>query len=245
MKTSRIVAQAICMMVAGTMLLMVVPKAAAWNSSEPLTFNGLQNNEPIENYYNGGTGGDGSGPGPNYGVTFQANGLALVSLYSGGSGNFLPYNGTSTGDPVPGSSTSAYFLTGSGDIMNVAGGFTGGFSFYYTAIYDPGTVTVWSGLNGTGTLLASLSLAVTPWQGDTGPSGQELFDNWVEEGIAFAGTAESVNFSGTANEIGFDYITAAPSTSVPDATGISAELLAGLGMIGSALRLRRKAAATV
>ena len=126
-------------------------------------------------------------------------------------------------------------------MMNVAGGFTGGLSFYYTAIFDPGTVNVYSGLNGTGTLLASLSLAVTPWQGHTGPSGQELYDNWVEEGIGFAGTAESVDFSGTANQIGFDYITAAPTTSVPDATGSSAELLAGMGMIGTALRLRRKA----
>src|SRR4051812_24420823 len=53
-----------------------------------LTFEGLQNLEPIENYYNGGLGGLGSGPGPNYGITFTSDSLAIIAASAGGSGNF-------------------------------------------------------------------------------------------------------------------------------------------------------------
>ena len=41
-----------------------------------LTFEGLKNYEEVENYYNGGKGSKGSGPGTNYGVTFSSNALA-------------------------------------------------------------------------------------------------------------------------------------------------------------------------
>jgi len=57
--------------------------------------------------------------------------------------------------------------------MDVAAGFTTGFSFYYSSA-DAGSVDVYSGLDGTGTLLASVPLvaqydvgcsagASTPW----------------------------------------------------------------------------------
>ena len=42
-----------------------------------LTFEGLQNFERVENYYNGGTGSLGSGPGPGYGITFSSNGAGV------------------------------------------------------------------------------------------------------------------------------------------------------------------------
>ena len=43
--------------------------------------------------------------------------------------------------------------------MNVAGGFTTGFSFFYAdQVGFTGNVTVYSGANGTGSVLASLSL---------------------------------------------------------------------------------------
>src|SRR5271166_4861668 len=42
-----------------------------------LTFEGLQCEEPVASFYNGGLGGNGSGPGPNFGITFPSNALAL------------------------------------------------------------------------------------------------------------------------------------------------------------------------
>ena len=133
-----------------------------------LTFEGLQNGEPIDNYYDGGLGGLGSGPGPNYGVMFTSNSVAFISKNSGGTGNFV--------DSPPPGDTAALF-TGSGDYMDVAAGFTTSLSFYYFGAQS-GSVTVYSGLNGTGSPLLSLTLIP-----DT---------NFGATGNFFSGTAEFV-----------------------------------------------------
>lgn len=168
-----------------------------------LTFEGLQNLEPVGSYCDGGAGGFGSGPGPNYGITFGSDSLAIISGASGGTGNF-------SGSPTM--PTVLFFLSGPGDIMNVPAGFTTGFSFYYSAVVYPGTVDVYSGADATGTLLASIDLPVT-LSGGTGCT-YGSYCPWVPIGVSFAGTAESVNFTGTANYIGFDSITLGASTPV-------------------------------
>jgi hypothetical protein len=57
-------------------------------STVTLTFEGLGNFEPVSQFYNGGTGGNGSGPGTNYGISFSPNSLALIDSDAGGTGNF-------------------------------------------------------------------------------------------------------------------------------------------------------------
>jgi hypothetical protein len=167
-----------------------------------LTFEGLGDQEPILNFYNGGLGGKGSGPGPNFGIVFGPDSLSIISELQGGTGNFTRN---------PSGKTIAFFLTGPGDVMNVAGGFDTGFSFFYSAISFPGVVTVWDGLNGTGNQLASLNLPTTP----DDPNVPTNFDTWVPIGVTFSGTALSVNFSGTANQIGFDDVTLGSATPGP------------------------------
>jgi hypothetical protein len=109
---------------------------------------GLGDEEPILNYFNGGLGGNGSGPGPADCIVFSSNSLALISESQGGTGNL---DNNPSGGPV------AFFLSGAADTMNVAAGFTTGFSFYYTSTEDD-SITEWSGLNGTGTELADIAL---------------------------------------------------------------------------------------
>jgi len=138
--------------------LLVIAHGTARADVVVLTFEGLQNLEPILNYYNGGLGGFGSGPGPNYGIAFQSNSLAIISNAAGGTGNF---SNNSSGNTV------AFFLSGVGDVMDVTAGFTTGFSFFYSAV-GSGSVSVYSGLDGTGNLLQTLSLSDT---GNNGPSG--------------------------------------------------------------------------
>jgi len=156
-----------------------------------LTFEGLQDQEHVLNYYNGGLGG------PNYGIVFGADAIVGV-CGSGANCDFAP-SGTGI----------VYFLNGPGVIMNVAAGFTTGFSFYYTAVDQTGTVTVYDGLNGSGNVLATLSLSAL---GSNCGGSQYDYSCWASQGVTFSGTAKSVNFSGAANGIGFDNITLGSGT---------------------------------
>ena len=101
-----------------------------------MTFEGLQDTEHVLNYYDCGFGDKGSGLGPNFGVTWGADTEALISNQNGGTGNFTN---------APSGVTIAFFLTGLGDVMDVAAGFDTGFSFFYTSAGAAGDVTVWSG----------------------------------------------------------------------------------------------------
>lgn len=209
---------------AASVIAMMFAAAPASASTIVLTFEGIPNLAPIGNYYAG-------GGGPNYGITFGADALGIISGAAGGSGNF-------SGSPTM--PTVAFFLSGPGDVMNVPAGFTTGFSFYYSAVNNPGTVTVYDGLNGTGSVLATLNLPVTP-SGGAPECTYGAFCPWVPFGVTFGGTAMSVNFSGVADQIGFDNITLGsnvpgnPGVPEPFTLGLFGAGLAGLG----ALRRRR------
>jgi hypothetical protein len=175
--------------------------AAAEGGTIVLTFEGLGDQEAVNEFYNGGTGGNGSGPGQNYGVEFSDNSLSIIDQDAGGSGNF-------GGEPSP--STILFFLSGKAATMNVAAGFTTGFSFYYSAINNPGTIRVYDGLNATGNVLATLDLPTTPAGGAPDPTGD--FSPLVPIGVTFSGTAHSIDFGGTVNQVGFDNITIGSGT---------------------------------
>lgn len=167
---------------------------AAQTGSTTLTFEGLQNHEPVLNYYAGGLGGLGSGPGPNYGITFDSDALASISEADGGTDNF---------SMNPSGITTVFFLQGTAVQMNVAAGFTTGFSFYYASGASTGVVTVYDGLNATGNILATLSLPATGSYCDP----QFTYSCWATFGVPFQGVAKSVSFGGATDGIGFDNIT--------------------------------------
>ena len=207
-------------LIAGVVLLLFTAVASA-SPIVTLTFEGLGDQEHVNNYYNGGFGSNGSGPGPNYGIVFGTDSLSLIEGSQGGSGNF---------SNPPSGKTILFFLSGPGDVMNVAAGFTTGFSFFYAdQVGFTGSVQVYSGLDGTGTLLASLSLPSTP----------DPYNVWVPVGVAFAGTAESVIFGGSANFIGFDNITLGSQTPGGSTPEPASMVLFGSGLIGIARKLRK------
>lgn len=210
---------------------------AAFAGVTVLTFDELgvvPSSEPILNFYNGGYAGNGTpscgytvcGPGPNYGVAFQSNALVLSSEDVGGGGNFTN---------EPSSPNILFFLTGVGDVMNVSSGITTGFSFDYSGnvAEGNGTVDIYSGLNGTGTLLASfvVDTSLTPLC-SSGPA----YCVWEPDGVSFSGTAESVVFAGAANYIGWDDITLGSSS--PGTPEPATLLLLGSGLAGIATKLR-------
>lgn len=162
-----------------------------------LTFEGLKNGEPVNTYYNGGFGGLGTGPGPNYGITFSGpvvDGQNDAIAY-------IPRSGLLVNQPSPtvlllaselstipgGTPISAY--------MNVSPGFTGSLGLYYAAIDTDASVQIFSGSDGTGTLLASMTL---PFASQT----TGIF-NTSEIDVSFSGVAHSAVFSGGNQQVAF------------------------------------------
>jgi len=193
-----------------------------------LDFEGLKDTEQILNFYNGGTGSQGSS-GINYGVSFSPNSLAIVQGAPGSNIGILP-------TPV----TGAFFLSGSASTMNVANGFSTGFSFFYSAPFQPGVVKIYDGLNATGNLLGSINLPLTPNGASVPGCNSNNFCPFVPIGLAFNGIAKSVDFGGAVNQIVFDdiKITLAPTTTVPEPTSVMG--LIAISALGAGSVLQRK-----
>ena len=201
-----------------------------------ITFNGLQDMQQVGNFYNGG------GPSnvPNLGISFSSNFYGLRSECATGStiGNCIP-GGQGSGAFLPDpTQTPAIFILGTPGTMatgymNVTGGFSSGINFLYTAAFKE-TFTVWSGANGTGTVLATLTL--NPNNGAC--AGGPAYCNWTSVGVAFSGTAGSVTFSGSANGIGITDVTLGSNLSaLPEPSSF---WLLGSGLLGVAVpRVRR------
>jgi PEP-CTERM motif len=179
-----------------------------------LPFDGLKHGEEVLQYYAGGAGSLGSGPGPNYGISFTSTAVVLL-------------HGNYSGEPTP----PAIMFLGIFDqpegipfvstTMDVTPGFQGPLLFYYAALDAPGKVDVYSGLDGTGALLASQDLAVT----------SQTTGLFVSDQLSFSGTAHSVVFTGSNQQLAVDQLTL---SIVPEPSTL---WLAALG--GSLILLRR------
>jgi len=122
-------------------------------------------------------------------------------------------------------------------VMNVTAGFSSGLNFYFSAGFAPGqseTVQIWSGANGTGTVLATINLS----NNNGSCNGYPTYCVWSSAGTSFTGTAKSVTFSGPANELGLSDITiGSNSTAVPEPSSV---YLLGAGVAALSLtQLRR------
>jgi hypothetical protein len=147
----------------------------------------LVNNDPLLTFYDGGMTFRGIGGGPDVGVEFTLNArLFTVAL----TGTYTPPGWMALfNDNAPqGAGITA--------TMNVESGFFGGMAFDYAAIDRAGELQVYSGFNGTGTLLADLNLPVT--SPTTGPGV------FVADSVTFSGVAESIVFIGGNKQLGFD-----------------------------------------
>ena len=216
---------------AGALFALLSSGGNAYAVPTTMNFAGLQDEELVNDYYNGGTGSLGSGPGANYGASFV-------------NATVLNENDNNIGGLV-GSPNAISFLSGTSMTMNVAAGFSTGLGFIYSAPYFGGAAEIWSGQNDTGTLLATISLAVTPDGASMSGCNGADYCPYVDAGAGFAGVAQSVEFTGTPGFIFFDDITlgsATPLILVPESStlGLFAVGLLGLGF---AVARRRKAGA--
>jgi hypothetical protein len=197
-----------------------------------LTFEGMKQGELVHDFYNGGfaltgnngLGGNGSGPGPDFGVTFTNDAVILTD------GKHY------VGEPTP----PGVMLLGDNSVpggagvvvmMNASAGFVSDLSFYYGSIDSPGKVQIFSGTSGTGTLLAQMDLAITtPMPAPANPVA--IFTSSPVD-IPFEGIAHSAVFSGGNQQIVFDNVALAivpePGSLTLLVTGIGMCLLVGLG----------------
>jgi hypothetical protein len=177
-----------------------------------LGFNDLQVGEEVLGYYDGGFGNLGSGPGPNLGITFT---IDFVTVAQG----------------VFGPPFQAEELTSTSGIMNVLpafGGTGGTFSFYYTnSGPDDGVVNLYSGLDGSGSLVATIPLLPTAGFVAASPL----------EGLPLP--FESAIFTGAAGALVFDNITFSPPGIGPVIAEPSSVSLLLIGLLGVGLGGRK------
>jgi hypothetical protein len=99
-------------------------------------------------------------------------------------------------------------------------------------------VTVYDGANATGNVLAMLNLPVNGSACGGDPNGN--FNCWDPIGVAFVGTALSVDFGGTVNQIGFDNITLGSDVPVGNPVPEPGTLLLLGSSLGAAALARRR-----
>ena len=161
--------------------------AAASADTVNLDFTGATSYASVADFYNGGYDSAGA-TGTNYGASFTGSMIALTNdgTGSGSNGQFF------TNAP-----TSTVVFANANDVpavMNVASGFNSSFSVTYSSVSAPTTVSIWSGLNDTGTLLSSFTLAANS---DSCVAGSPACV-WTTTQVNFAGEAQSVDFSSNA-----------------------------------------------
>ena len=226
-------------------LLLAASLGAAAHAATPivLDFHGLDGGDARErpgDFYNGGRGSEGSGPGPAFGITFSDDALVACKLGvacddPAGADEptdvlrFLDPRAAFAPDPDPDAPS----------VMNVANGFTDAVSFIYASA-SAGSIRIWSRLGGTGQLLGAMDLHVTKGCDDSQDCAFEAVDK------SFAGLGRSVEFVGFDFDLaGFDDIhltLADPSSAAPEPAAW-AMMIAGFGLAGAALRRRRSLAA--
>lgn len=215
----------------GIIGLMLLIAASASNAATiVLDFEGVNSSYPsgfafVQDFYNGGTSSDGT-TGTNFGIEFTDNAQAICLNTPGVSCSNTSRGGLGNPNSQLG---GLFFLSGAETFMNVAAGFDTGFSFFYSAPNQMGSVSVFDDLNGAGNLLATLTLSTTA--SACGTEYNAGFCPFYSIGVGFAGIAKSVSFAGVANQIVFDDITFGSITPDPDpvsAPGAFALMFLGL-----------------
>jgi len=200
----------------------------AFSAAVTIDFEGTTSFSSVNNFYNGGTDGAGAS-GVNYGIAFS---LPAQGLVNDGLGEAAPDGRYFSNQP---SGTTVMFAPDSPAVMDVASGFLGAVSFYYSAKTNPlgsaqaTTITVYDGLGGTGNVVGT---------GTFGPNANAdaAWDTWSLASLTLTGMGKSISFGDNGGYIAYDNITV-------NAVPLPAALLLfpfGAAALGFAGRRRRQ-----
>lgn len=173
-----------------------------------IDFEAVTSYASIADFYNGGTDSAGKA-GPALGISFGGDAIAVDNDLQVAQFSNAP---SPVGVMAP---------VGSDSALNAAAGFAGSIGFYYSSSAAiVGGLQVWSGLDGTGTLLASFDLAANA---DSG-CNDSPYCHFDALDAAFSGVAHSVTFGNAVGVAAFDNLTVAvvpePSTYATMAAGL-------------------------
>lgn len=177
--------------VAGLGLLLSLSSCISVAAPIELDFEGAGNESQLLDFYNLGTDSFGNS-GDNHGVSFSNSALALIAAADGSSG----FSNVPSGDTV-------LYFDSSVAWLNIAAGFNGGFSLYFSSALDA-VIHLYDGENGSGNLIVSLNINN---QFDRDCAGDSLFCSWSFASVLFEGTARSIDFSATSQWAAFDNLT--------------------------------------
>ncbi|MEJ0099650.1 MAG: VPLPA-CTERM sorting domain-containing protein [Pseudomonadota bacterium] len=188
-----------------------------------LDFEGIPTSSDVNQFYNGGQDiGTPTVTGPNYGISFGP--LAIVGTNEDPSAPLFNPDDARLGSGI-------LAPAGAGATMNSTIGFSA-LSFLYSALSE-GSVTVWSGLDGTGDALYTFNLLA-----NAASDGVSALTHWDQLAAVFGTVGHSVTFGDVAGTAGFDNI-AVSQVPLPAAAWL---LMSGLGGLGGFARRRRRAA---
>jgi hypothetical protein len=184
---------------------------AASAHAQTIDFDAITTGATVDKYYAGGLDSLGE-TGPDYGVAFTLGDWVTTTDFGETSQPNLAYSDSGLG------------------MMDAFGGMTGFVKFSYGAGTDT-TINIYSGLDGSGTLLASRLLTANSIYG---------FD-WAT--ITFSGNAHSVQILGDPGNFGWDDISfggLSDTGSVPEPASW-ALMLGGFALVGGAMRRGKRA----
>jgi hypothetical protein len=169
---TRLMARAMAIFLLSTTISFAVPFLM------PLTFNELKIGEQLLAFYNGGFGSSGTGAGPSFGISFTPDFITAE-----GGVIFPDFRILQSG-----------MLATSSGVVNISGGYGGIFSFYYMTSQSSGA-ELFSGLNGSGSLVGVLPLPVTSIWTPAGANASPQFQSIVFTGTGLA--IDNITFGAT------------------------------------------------
>lgn len=194
----------------------------------------------VGTFYNGG-----GGAAFNYGIEFVGNAVAFCLKRAAAPNCSNTSWGGDVAATARGTEKAGLSIFDTQVIMNRAAGFTTGFSFFYSNPQsDAGVFQVWSGLNATGTLLATQNMVGTPNGAATPGCFGAQYCPFLAGAVSFVGTAQSVRFTTTRpdfiiyDDITFGSITPGGASVVPEPSTVVL-LGGGLAAIAAVARRRR------